>query len=196
MGVNKFYPPAARDRPSPTANNDPPKPKKQYAQASIEFDDQSAAARLEGHLRANRFFIGGVQPLLRVDIKKLDPLEWAPGSRLYNPQSRVLLIRDTPENPLMTVPALRAFFRDHGIDDEAEHTEVRSSNGYHAHKIILWRFCSWRYQARLAFRALRDEQTVGVFYHPDPCETGLPVLMRGDDGPKADGAVPLFRRAS
>jgi len=89
--------------------------------------------------------------------------------------SRVLLI--TGPRPIVNVDFLREFFRSKISFD----TEIVVPHSTHPEVGILeWRFCSYRAQAKSAFKAIREEPAfentwVHVAYDRDPCDIVEPV---------------------
>lgn len=76
--------------------------------------------------------------------------------------------------------ALKAFSQRHEVPPEVESIEVRDYSATGARNLI-WRFCSRRYQARHAFKLLREDfgkdsegpfKPIGIFCGNDPCDVG------------------------
>lgn len=166
-----------------------PRAHPEFAVASVEFGSVEEAQRLFDHARTGVFTVRGKNPFVKMQVKKCRPepgralgpggQPWD-GSKLKNPQTRVLLLRGRTIDPRMQVSTLRAFFQRHEVPPEVENIEVRDYSATGARNII-WRFCSWRYQARRALKLLREDfgknsegrfRPIGIFYGHDPCDVG------------------------
>lgn len=155
------------------------------AQASIEFDSWPSAERLFKLNGCDRFIIHGVRPFVKLQIKKGDPdtkLNLSPGHRTWDhsrmlPPSRVVLLRGRSADPRLEVKTIRQLLKDHDVPTETEMIEVTDYTET-GRRVIAWRFCSWRYQARRAFKIFRTEisarqgqfSAIDIFYGPDPCD--------------------------
>lgn len=160
---------------------------REYAQASIEFDSVAGARRLYHLNKENKFLVKGVRPFIKLQTKKGngDPVPatgsggetWDSSKAKAQPQSRVILLKGAIDDPRLIVSSIRWLLKEQGVPLETESIEVKDYTARGA-RLIVWRFCSWRYQARIALRVLREQigcqlgryHSVGVFYGHDPCE--------------------------
>lgn len=159
-----------------------------YAQASIEFDSFHSADRLFKLNRDNLFLVNGVRPYVTLQVKKGAPdpgLDIGPSRqhsdeyKIKVPPSRVLVIKGRPDDPRMQVKEIRRVLVDHCVPLETENIEVKDYT-LNGRRIIIWRFCSWRYQTRRAIKVLRTVTAhdfgrfgpIGIYYGHDPCGFG------------------------
>lgn len=154
-------------------------------QASIEFDSYPSADRLCNLARGNRFVVNGVRPHIKLQIKRANSERGPSVDPAGRPRdqykdtvahSRVLLLKGRSDDPRLEVSTIRRLLRGHDVPLDTEMVEVKDykDGGW---RVITWRFCSWRYQARLALKILRTEIScqqgrfppVKISYEHDPC---------------------------